>query len=272
MSSKKQSVGKSKSEAKVLQETESESKQRQGQNTVQVLISKVTEKLDLRQNLRSMLLLIALTGAAVAGRAALQNVPSVETVTPFAILSGFILGPVYGFVTGASAFYASNFVVWGGQGPWTIFQCLGAGMAGFVAGLFGKTWKNFKMYMLATAAGIFIYEAVINISMGVMWSGIAGLPFFILTSLPFSAVHLVSSLGICAGLWKAKNVLPKLGGKIYEKTKLLLSGHSRSGDSSVGRMHPELAEHEIGVVHPDNRREPVSRLRWRKRGNSSTAA
>lgn len=245
-------------------------KTEQKQKTVQVLISKVTQKLDVRQNLRSLLILSLLTGAAIAGRAALQYVPSVETVTPFAIFSGFILGPVYGFTTGASSFYLSNFLVWGGQGPWTIFQCLGAGAAGFLAGIIGKKWKNFKLYMLATALGIIAYELIITIPMGIMWTGLVGLPWYLITSLPFSAVHLVSSLGLCAALWGARSKLPKLGAKIVEKTKFLFSKVDNSNDTSSsgngGGLFPEQLEHELWREHGD-KRELVHKLRWKKSGS-----
>jgi energy-coupling factor transport system substrate-specific component len=236
------------------------------QNTAQVLISKVTQKLDLRQNLRSLIILFALTSAAVAGRVALQNVPSVEPITPFAILAGFMLGSSYGFATGTSAFYLSNFMVWGGQGPWTIFQCLGAGLAGYTAGWFGKTWKNFKMYTVAIVAGILVYETVVILTLGTMWSGFFGLPLFILTSLPFVAVHLVSSIGIGSALWGVKKTLPKLGGKIIEKTKLVLGStiDSNTGDS---RMSPEHFQQEVWRKHGTHSKL-VNRLRWSKRDNN----
>ena len=232
--------------------------QKQEQKTSQLLLSRVTQKLDLRQNLRSLVILLLLTSAAVAGRAALQHVPSVEPITPFAILAGFILGPIYGFTAGASAFYASNFFVWGGQGPWTLFQCLGAGLAGFIAGCFGKRWKNFKLYALAMVVGVLAYEFIVTVAMGAMWTGFIGLPFYFLTSIPFMLVHLVSSFGIGAVLWKARDTLPKLGSKIVEKTKFLFGGNHNSG------MAPEQVEHEVWK-QDGGKQTLVKRLFWRKK-------
>lgn len=201
-------------------------KLKEEKDTTQVILTALREKLDLRQNVKSSLILTLMVGGAVAGRAALQTVPSVETVTPFSILAGFMLGPIYGFIAGASGFYASNFVVWGGQGPWTIFQMLGAGFAGMIGGIFGRIWKGFKWFMASVFIAVLAYEVVVNIGGALIFSalfGQAGMLMYFLTSLPFTAVHLASSLAICAGLWKCREKLPKFGNKLVEKTRIILS-------------------------------------------------
>ncbi|MFH1294629.1 MAG: hypothetical protein ABIH90_01655, partial [Candidatus Aenigmatarchaeota archaeon] len=78
--------------------------------------------------LSSILKLAALTSLGVMGRVALQWIPSVEPIVPLAIVVSFFLGYKYGVSSGMGAFYASNFLVWGGQGPWTIFQVVGTGV------------------------------------------------------------------------------------------------------------------------------------------------
>jgi len=236
--------------------------------TAQVLLSKVSQKLDVKQNVKSLLLLAAFTISAIAGRVALQHVPSVESVTPFSILAGFILGPIYGFITGAAGFYTSNFFVWGGQGPWTIFQCLGAGLAGFIAGLMGKMWKGakkisgkelsgFKLYMLAVVIGICVYELIVDIGGALIFYSFLGIPAYIVTSLPFSAAHLFSGIGFCAALWKFREKLPKFGGKIIEKTKL---GFARVG--GIG-FAPSFFEREKYKTSGEEK-ELVSKFLWKK--------
>jgi len=255
-------------------------KTEQKTETTQLLISKVTQKLDMKQNLKSFLLLMAFTSTAIAGRVALQHVPSVETVTPFSILAGFMLGPIYGLITGASSFYASNFVVWGGQGPWTLFQMLGAGAAGFIAGIFGKVWRGihgskkgeetqggFKLYMTAVIIGILVYEMIVNVGGSLLFLGpILGLgnylstalPLYMLTSLPFTLLHLVSSIGICAVLWKCREKLPKLGSKILEKTKI--------GFRGVG-LDLSMVEKEQYKIDGEESKL-ISKFSWKKNSTS----
>ncbi len=221
-------------------------KLKEKQKEAKITLTLLKQKLDLKENVKSLLIFSLLTGGAIAGRATLQNVPSVETITPFSILAGFMLGPVYGFMAGASGFYASNFLVWGGQGPWTIFQMLGAGIAGAVAGIFGKIYKNFKMYMISAILGIAFYELIVDVGGSLIFFGLFGIPAYIITSLPFSAVHLFSTLGICSVLWGFRKSLPKFGHKVVEKYKI---GFSKINS----KLLPDFYEHEkFKTANPGN--------------------
>ncbi|MCX6709808.1 MAG: hypothetical protein NTV63_02520, partial [Candidatus Woesearchaeota archaeon] len=84
--------------------------------------------------LREILVLSGFILGAAGLRATMQFLPSVEPLTFFAMLSGFLFGKKKGFIAGASSLYLSNFLVFGGQGPWTLFQALGFGIAGFLGG------------------------------------------------------------------------------------------------------------------------------------------
>ena len=183
-------------------------KQEAVQATVEKEIVLLRQKIGLKTLFRKALLLVTLTGISVIGRIVLQGVPSVETITPFSILSGFILGPVYGFVAGVSGFYASNYFVFGGQGPWTIFQCLGAGLAGLLAGLIGKIKKSYELFMLSSGIGIVIYEIMVNLGWSLMF-GPSMIIFFFITSLPFSVMHFLSTLVFASIFWKFKDILPR---------------------------------------------------------------
>lgn len=73
---------------------------------------------------------------AVVGRVAMAGVPNVQPVTALCIVTGIVCGRRQGLAVGAACALASN--VFLGQGPWTIFQMLGWGLAGWGAGvLFG---------------------------------------------------------------------------------------------------------------------------------------
>jgi len=193
--------------------------------------------------LRLATLTALLTTAGVLGRVALQHIPSVEPLTPLSILTGFFLGPLAGFASGVSGFYVSNFLVWGGQGPWTVFQCLGAGLAGFVGGIFGKLGAKSRWKALtSTTIGISIYEFIVTLGSSIFSLNSAFILFYFITSLPFSFVHLTSSIGFAVFFFEFKEGIKKLkGGKIIEKEilgfRLADSGVSKSIDSIVPFLH-----------------------------------
>lgn len=185
--------------------------------------------------LRISLAVTALTSLGVVGRVAFQFIPSVEPLTPITVLVGFFFGPVAGFISGASGFYASNFLVWGGQGPWTIFQSLGAGVAGLVGGTFGIGKKYRWKVFAATLIGLTLYELIVTIgSASLMSFSMTFIILYLITSLPFSLVHIGSSLGFSFGFYEFKEQIKKLkGGKLIEQEILgLKSIGSDSGESS----------------------------------------
>lgn len=183
--------------------------------------SKKKQKLSLKQRLaqqslqkqlqvlklREWLVTVGFIAGAAALRVPMQAVPSAEPITFFAILAGWLFGRKKGFLVGAGALYASNFLVFGGQGIWTIFQALGFGMAGFLGGFLGKKsgiWKVISISILGTL----IFEIIINIgSMFMFPFGFFGL---FLTALPFSIVHLASNTAFSF-------LLPGTKKMIYEK-------------------------------------------------------
>jgi energy-coupling factor transport system substrate-specific component len=206
---------------------------------------------------RIALLTTTLTAAGVAGRVAFQFIPSVEPLTPLAILIGFFIGPVAGFFSGASGFFASNFLVWGGQGYWTIFQCIGAGLAGIVGGLFGKFFKfNEKFFgkkiakkellvvFAATAIGITLYEIIVTLGTGAVMTlfNPALLLLYAVTSIPFSLVHITSSLGFATAFYEFKEQIKKMkGGKIIEREilgfRVFDGGNSNTGNRIVPYLY-----------------------------------
>ena len=81
---------------------------------------------------------IALVGvlAALAAAARLLSVGAggIEFIFLIVIIAGYVLGPRGGFLVGALAMVVSS-LVWGGVGPWTVFQMLAVGWVGAGAGL-----------------------------------------------------------------------------------------------------------------------------------------
>ena len=89
-----------------------------------------------RPQARELVLLATMTALAVAGRAAFYWLPQCKPVCAIVILTAVAFTPEAGFVTGAAAGLISNFFF--GQGPWTPWQMLAYGIAGFVAGFLAE--------------------------------------------------------------------------------------------------------------------------------------
>ncbi len=152
-----------------------------------------------KSEMKKLTLFSFLFVGAVAGRVALQFVPSVEPIIPIAILAAVILGPKEGFSIGAGAYVASNFLVWGLQGPWTLFQAVGAGVPAVVAGLVLKSNRSEKAFLLAAVLGTVFFEIIMNLfgsvsNIGLFGLGLLSIPIYFLTSAPFSIAHIVSNL------------------------------------------------------------------------------
>ncbi len=192
-------------------------------------IVKLKRQAKVRSELKSLAIFGGLLSAAVAGRVAMQWIPSVEPIIPFAVIAGLLFGVKEGFTLGGSAYIISNFFVWGMQGPWTIFQALGAAMAGLMAGVWGKMrTPDWKDIILLSVAGTIVFETIMNISGPLMGIGLFGafglftIPMYFFTSLPFSLAHIGSNIIFAralAPLLKFRRTKDEL--KIVSITKLV---------------------------------------------------
>jgi energy-coupling factor transport system substrate-specific component len=78
--------------------------------------------------------LVAMLGTiSAAARIPFTAIPSVQPCTYIIICSGYVFGPVAGFLVGAVTALVSNLFL--GQGPWTPYQMLAWGLAGVSAAL-----------------------------------------------------------------------------------------------------------------------------------------
>lgn len=152
---------------------------------------------------RKLAIFTGLTASGIAGRVALQHIPSVEPIVPMAVALGFYTGARYGAFSGASAFYASNFLVWGAHGPWTLFQVLGAGAAGATGGVFSKFSSGRTGFFASLVVGTLFFEFAVN--MGSLVYGMGLNPAYLLAALPFGAIHVASSIGFGSILYGFKD-------------------------------------------------------------------
>ena len=82
---------------------------------------------------RELVTIAVLCAIAVASRAAFIMLPAFKPIIGIIIIAGMAFGARAGFLTGAVSAFVSNFIF--GQGPWTPWQMLAFGLAGFLAGL-----------------------------------------------------------------------------------------------------------------------------------------
>jgi len=169
--------------------------------------------------LKQWLVIVGLVVGGAALRAPMQVFPSAEPITFFAILAGWLFGKKKGFITGASAAYLSNFLMFGGQGPWTIFQAFAWGLAGFLGGFIRniKPQKNYFIYwakaiipvLLITTLATLSFDIILNLG----WALINPFSIFalFLSGLPFLLIHLVSNISFSLFLPFARKFVHETG-------------------------------------------------------------
>ncbi len=81
------------------------------------------------------------------------------------VLAGWVFGPGFGFVLGATTLFGSALLT-GGVGPWLPYQMLGAAWVGLGAGLLPRVGRRWELALLA-AYGAFAglaYGMLLNLS------------------------------------------------------------------------------------------------------------
>ncbi len=187
----------------VIVEQKSKSAQRMALHALQKQMSAL--------RLKEYLVLASFMFGAAVLRSLMQGFPSVEPLTFFAILAGWLFGKKKGFLVGAGSLYISNFLVFGGQGPWTVFQALAFGIAGFLGGFLNKKWGVVRKLIGGVTVAVLatvIFEFLMNISWGAMF----GNPLFaIVAGIPFGIIHVLSNLVFALFLPFAMSFINKKG-------------------------------------------------------------
>lgn len=197
-------------------------------------LEKDIQQKKINSEVKSTAIFFAMFMAAVLGRVALQWVPSVEPIIPIAILAGLLFGAKEGFSLGFFAYVVSNFFVWGLQGPWTLFQALGAGIPAAGAGLIGKVKQvSKKDFIIMSVAGTIFFEILMNLFGSLFFYGLflgaLSLPIYFLTSLPFSIAHIAANAGF-AGVFSK---YLKLKNKVTDDEIKVLSVSRHDADSNT---------------------------------------
>lgn len=145
-----------------------------------------------RQNSTGRLVLVSIiTALSAAGR----FIPFFKPVAALTIIAGIYLGREAGFMTGAFSAFISDFYF--GQGPWTPFQMLGWGIAGYFAGLLSIHLKRSRTFLLlyGVVSGI-VFSAIMDIWTVIWYNGTFSFPLYLTalgTALPHTVLYSVSN-------------------------------------------------------------------------------
>lgn len=108
------------------------------------------------------LAVIALLGTVSALlRIPFAAIPSLQPSTYIVICSGYVFGPVAGFMIGALTALVSNFFL--GHGPWTLFQMVGWGLAGASAPLLRRLGMKTPVFVIFGVAWGILFGLIANV-------------------------------------------------------------------------------------------------------------
>ena len=105
--------------------------------------------------------LVAMLGTLSAVlRIGFAAIPSVQPCTYLIICTGYVFGPVAGFMVGAMTPLVSNFFL--GQGPWTPFQMLAWGLLGVLAAMLRRFNLGRLWLVVLGVVGGYLYGWIVN--------------------------------------------------------------------------------------------------------------
>lgn len=153
---------------------------------------------------------IALVSMLAATSAVLRipftAIPNFQPCTFLIICSGYVFGPISGFMVGAMTPLISNFFL--GQGPWTLYQMLAWGLIGYGAAYLRRFNLNRKGLIFIGLASAFIFGFLMNIYFWLYFAyplSLNTLIFAQLSSLWFDTSHALGN-AIFLGLFGTKTI------------------------------------------------------------------
>ena len=106
-------------------------------------------------------LVAILSGFSSISRVPFATIPSVQPCTYIIICTGYVFGPVAGFMVGATTALISNMFL--GQGPWTVFQMFAWGLVGVTASFLQKlAVKRFGLLIFGVIWG-YLFGWIMNL-------------------------------------------------------------------------------------------------------------
>jgi len=133
-------------------------------------------------------------------------IPSLQPCTYLIVCSGYVFGPIAGFMVGAMTPLISNFFL--GQGPWTLYQMLAWGLIGYGAGYLARFNLDRKGFIIVGVVCGFLFGLITNIYFWLYFAyplTFGTLVFVQLSSLWFDISHAVGN-AIFLGLFSTRTV------------------------------------------------------------------
>lgn len=135
-------------------------------------------------------LVAILSGVSAVSRVPFAAIPSVQPCTYLIICTGYVFGPVAGFMVGSTTALVSNMFL--GQGPWTIFQMFAWGMVGVTASFLHKlNIKQFGLVVFGVIWG-YLFGFIMNLWYWTLYiypHTIQTLGFTLLSNVWFDTLH-----------------------------------------------------------------------------------
>lgn len=133
-------------------------------------------------------------------------IPSLQPCTFLIICSGYVFGPIAGFMVGAMTPLISNFFL--GQGPWTLYQMLAWGLVGSSAAYLPRFNLDRKGFIIAGVIYAFVFGLITNIYFWLYFAyplTFSTLLFAQLSSLWFDTSHAIGN-AIFLGLFGVRTI------------------------------------------------------------------
>jgi energy-coupling factor transport system substrate-specific component len=141
-------------------------------------------------NAREIAIIALLGTLAALLRVPFAAIPSLQPSTYLIICTGYVFGPLAGFVVGTLTAVVSNFFL--GHGPWTLFQALAWGLAGASAVVLRAFPLKTGLLVLAGVVWGILFGVIMNVWTWVAFVYPLTARSFMVTwaaSVPFDVMH-----------------------------------------------------------------------------------
>jgi len=139
-------------------------------------------------------LVAILSGFSSVSRIPFAAIPSIQPCTYIIICTGYVFGPVAGFMVGSTTALVSNMFL--GQGPWTIFQMFAWGSVGATASILKKfNIKKFGLIVFGVVWG-YLFGWIMNLWYWLLYiypHSIQTLGFVAISSAWFDTLHAIGN-------------------------------------------------------------------------------
>lgn len=135
-------------------------------------------------------LIAILSGISAISRIPFAAIPGIQPSTFIIICTGFVFGPIAGFMVGATTALVSNIFL--GQGPWTIFQMFAWGLVGMTSSVLSKFKIHVTGLVLFGVIWGYLFGWIMNLWFWIAYiypHNFSTFIFYMSTSIGFDTLH-----------------------------------------------------------------------------------